>query len=186
MYGDPRQLIHRHSYSVSQKRLILCKTAELIWALVAGSKLILHSFWPALRLSRNQPRIMSVLKYCLVRSASYFTRFRPNVLRMYTFTHVLGYFLGLFCVRQLCMPLSISLPSVESLISLLASQSCKKIALSSSKEWYVNVFSGSLKIFFLPRTIQKLHLPLFFLCKSCLTNLLLQLSSCLSDYLNSA
>ena len=137
----PDKLIHRRSYSVSQK-LILCKTAELIWALNAGSKLILHSFWPALRLSRNQPRIISVLKSCLVRSTSYFTSFRPNVLRMYTFRHVLGYFLGLFCVRQLCIPLSIFLLSVESLISLLASYSSKKIALSSSKEWYVDVFSG--------------------------------------------
>ena len=78
------------------------------------------------------------------------------------FAHVhfrLGYFLGLFCVRYLRILLSISLQSVESLIYLSQPHIVvKKIALSSCKEWYVDVFSSSLKIFFLSPTIQKLHL----------------------------
>ena len=131
----PDKLIHRRSYSVSQ-RLILCKTAELIWALDAGSKLILYSFWPAL---------------------------------------------------QLCILLSISLQSVESLISLsqphiVVRKSLfrlpKSVMLTSPPVAWK--FSFSLRLY-KNCTYHQLA-PLFFLCKSYLTNLLLQLSSCLFGY----
>ena len=118
-----------------------------------------------------------MLKSCLVRSASYFIRFRPKVLRMYTFTHVLGYFLGLFCVRYLRILLSTSLRSVGSFISLSQPHIVVRKSLfrlpksgmltSSPVAWK---FSFSFRLY--KNCTYHQVAPLFFLCKSCLTNLL--------------
>ena len=76
MCGDPRQTnTSIFLFSITKKAHLVQNRRTDMGRLNAGSKLILHSFWPALRLSRNQPRIISVLKSCLVRSSSYFTSF---------------------------------------------------------------------------------------------------------------
>ena len=130
----PDKLIHRRSYSVSQK-LILCKTAELIWALDAGSKLILYSFWPALQL-------------CILLSTS----------------------------LQSVESLSLSQPHIVVRKSLFRVR--KSVMLTSPPVAWK--FSFSLRLY-KNCTYHQLA-PLFFLCKSYLTNLLLQLSSCLFGY----
>ena len=98
MCGDPRQTNTSTFLFSITKKAYLVQNRRTDMGTQCWVETNLHSFWPALRLSRNQPRIISLLKSCSVRSATYFTSLWPNVLRMYTFTHVLGYFLGLFCV----------------------------------------------------------------------------------------
>ena len=144
----PDKLVHWRSSSVSQKRFVWCITAELIWVLDAGSKLI----WPAVGSSRSQPRIIIRVKAATVIPQT--SDFVLRALFMYAFIYILGYFLSYFVctsfsslqgvttwsfppltITSLCILLSISLRSVDSLISLSASYSCKTIALSSFKEW---------------------------------------------------
>ena len=119
MYGDPRQTntstllfsIWKKAHLVQNRRTDM---GTQCWVETNSVQLLVST-----QIITKSAKNYLCVKVLFTSLCYLLYKFPTHVLRMYTFTHVLGYFLVfLFFVRQLCILLSISLRSVGSFISL--------------------------------------------------------------------